>query len=71
MANLWYNFLMQTKPPENNLSEISELLEIVDLQERLNMSFEERIEAHENARMLLEDLKLAGENERAKSQGAS
>lgn len=35
---------------------------------KLAMSFEERIEAHENALQLLNDLKLAGEDNRAKSQ---
>jgi len=29
--------------------------------DRLKLSFEERIEAHENARQLFEDLKKAGE----------
>jgi hypothetical protein len=53
------------------LQKNAEILEIESLQERLALSYEERIEAHENARQLLEDLKLAGETERAKSQGAS
>jgi hypothetical protein len=53
------------------LQKNAELLEIESLQERLALSYEERIEAHENARQLSEDLKLAGETERAKSQGAS
>jgi|GEM_PF-2638260 hypothetical protein len=46
-------------------------LEEVALKERLAMNPEERIEAHENARRLLEDLKKAGEELRAKSQRTS
>ena len=62
---------MQSKLSENDLSKAADLLEVSALQERLQMSFEERIEAHENSRQFLEDLKLAGEKARAKSQGAS
>lgn len=46
----------------------SKLLESA-IELNLAMSFEERIEAHENALRLLNDLKLAGEDNRAKSQG--
>jgi hypothetical protein len=41
------------------------------VESRLQMTYEERIEAHENARQLLVDLKRAGEVLRAKSQGTS
>lgn len=37
----------------------------------LALTFEERIEAHENALQLLNDLKFAGEENRAKSQVSS
>lgn len=37
------------------------------IDERLNMTYEERIEAHENARQLMEDLKKAGESFRCKT----
>lgn len=60
---------MQVK--DDSLHKESELLEVAALQERLAMSCEERIEAHENARRFFEDLKLAGEKKRAKSQGTS
>ena len=43
-------------------------LEISALKERLSMSYEERIDAHEFARQLLEDLKIAGETLDAKSK---
>lgn len=46
-------------------------LELEALKERLKMTYEERIEAHENARVLMEDLKTAGEKLRAKSQRTS
>jgi len=48
-----------------------EKLQISALEHNLNLSYEERIEAHENARKLVEDLKLAGEQARAKSNQAS
>jgi hypothetical protein len=32
-----------------------------DILERLKLTYEERIEAHENARQLMEDLRKAGE----------
>ena len=37
----------------------------------LKLSYEDRIEAHENARELMEDLRLAGQNLHAKSKGAT
>lgn len=46
----------------------STALEETELKARLSMTPEERIEAHENARQLLEDLKKAGEDLRAKPQ---
>jgi hypothetical protein len=48
-----------------------ESLENATLIDRLKMTYEERVEAHENALRLFEDLKTIGEAERAKSQGAS
>lgn len=59
---------MQSKTSKNELEKDSESLESIALQKRLEMTFEERIEAHENARRFFEDLKLAGEEKRAKSQ---
>ena len=47
-----------------------ELLES-QLKEKLSLSFEERIAAHENARKLLSDLHKAGKELRAKPQQAS
>lgn len=41
------------------------------LERNLNLTYEERIEAHENARKLVEDLQQAGEKARAGSQKAS
>lgn len=41
------------------------------IESNLKMSYEARIEAHENARQLMIDLKLAGEEARAKSQKPS
>lgn len=39
--------------------------------EKLKLSFEQRIEAHENALKLLNELKIIGENLRAGSEQAS
>ena len=39
--------------------------------EKLKLSYEDRIESHENARKLVFDLQNAGENLRAKSEKAS
>lgn len=47
-----------------------ELLES-QLKEKLSLTFEERIAAHENARKLLSDLHKAGKERRAKSKQAS
>lgn len=38
---------------------------------RLAMTYEERIEAHENARQLLNDLQAAGKKARAESESSS
>lgn len=59
---------MQNKPDAPPLHQEAEALAVAALTERLAMSYEERIEAHENARLLMEDLKLAGEKNRAESQ---
>ncbi len=53
------------------LEQDSILLNQAALEERLKMTPEERIEAHENARQLMEDLKQAGEAARAESQSSS
>ena len=49
----------------------SELLLDSAIAEKLKLSFEERIESHEKARELLNELKLAGEKLRAGSKQAS
>ncbi|MBT4792495.1 MAG: hypothetical protein HON90_13065 [Halobacteriovoraceae bacterium] len=41
------------------------------LKEKLKLSFELRIESHENARKLVEDLSQAGQEQRARSKQAS
>jgi hypothetical protein len=41
------------------------------IEQRLELSYEERIEAHEQARKLIEDLSLEGDKLRAGSQKAS
>jgi hypothetical protein len=46
----------------------TEKLEISALRERLKMTYEERLEAHENARQLIEDLQKAWEISFAESQ---
>lgn len=53
------------------LREDSILLNQSALEERLKMTPEERIEAHENARQLMEDLKRAGGAIRAESESSS
>lgn len=45
-----------------------ELLEQEAIREKLELTYEQRIESHENARILMEDLIKAGEDLRAKSQ---
>lgn len=49
----------------------SEALLISALIERLKLSFEMRIESHENARKLVEELSQAGAKQRARSKQAS
>lgn len=46
----------------------SEALEVAALKEKLEQTYEQRIESHENARKLMEDLMKIGEGLRAKSQ---
>ncbi len=41
------------------------------LLEKLELNFEARIESHENARKLVQELKQAGQEQRARSQQAS
>lgn len=63
--------LVDMRKNEINSSDInndSSLLELADIRARLKMTYEERIEAHENARRLVEELSIAGENLRAKPQ---
>jgi hypothetical protein len=57
--------------PFQSISADSEKLLKAAIEFRLVMTYEERVEAHENARQLLVDLKAAGEELRAKSQGSS
>ncbi len=49
----------------------SEKLLISALEEKINLSFEQRIESHENARRLVDQLFQAGEDYRARSKQAS
>lgn len=53
-----------------DIAEDSPLLLISAIESRLSMTYEERIDAHENARMLLEALKKAGESLDAELKGA-
>jgi len=53
--------------PQKIMEEESTQLLNVAIEERLKMTYEERIEAHENARELMEDLKNAGEAFRCKT----
>jgi hypothetical protein len=56
----------QLKETEQLAADAEKLLKsAIDL--RLRMTYEERVEAHENARQLLADLKQVGEARRAKS----
>ncbi|MES2768210.1 MAG: hypothetical protein V4596_03610 [Bdellovibrionota bacterium] len=71
-----YLKLMGLKKEDQNLdasaiSKEAEALAAISIKERLSMSYEERIEAHENARVLMQDLKSQGELLRAKSQRTS
>lgn len=62
-----YNTLMDI----SSLEEKSKILQIAALVERLAMTYEERIEAHENALQLSNDLKKAREASHAESQSPS
>ncbi len=59
---------VQSQEYTQNISQETEALLLMSLEVRLSMSYEERIEAHENARTLMEELKIQGELLRAKSQ---
>lgn len=52
-------------------NEDSEALVESALIEKLKLTFEQRIESHENARKLVLDLQQAGEKSRARSEKAS
>ncbi len=56
---------------EAEMMRISQQLLESAIESNLKLSYEARIEAHENARRLAADLRQAGEALRAKSQGAS
>jgi hypothetical protein len=62
---------MDSIKSEQQLQQESEALELAALNERLQLTYEQRIESHENARSLMEDLKNLGKNLRAKSQRTS
>ena len=53
------------------LQDTSKQLQEAAIDERLMMTPEERVEAHENARQLVADLKNAGDIARAKSESSS
>ena len=55
---------------EKNRDESRHLLESAVV-EKLRLSYEERIESHENARKLVAELQRAGEDLRARSEKAS
>jgi|FLYM01.1.fsa_nt_gi hypothetical protein len=59
---------MKSEVATSQFEQDSSQLEDATVLDRLSMTPEERIDAHENARQLLEDLKNAGEELRAKSQ---
>lgn len=48
-----------------------DFVELEALKEKLELTYEQRIESHENARKLMEDLLKIGEELRAKSQTTS
>ncbi len=51
--------------------DISKELQEAAIEERLMMTPEERVQAHENARQLVNDLKNAGDIARAESESSS
>jgi hypothetical protein len=61
------------KPKTDNLfkNSDSEKLLTSALNEKIKLSFEMRIESHENARKLVEELSQAGAEQRARSKQAS
>lgn len=61
---------MDTSLPDRLQEDSQKLLEAA-IESRLKLTYEERIEAHENARKLMEDLRSAGEAQRAESQSSS
>jgi hypothetical protein len=52
-------------------SEDEMALQISAINKKLSLSYEERIEAHENALQLINDLKMAKEKSDAESQSSS
>ena len=61
---------MQKSPTNLQALESEKLLESA-IELNLQMSYESRIEAHESALQLLNDLRQAGEEHRAESQGTA
>jgi hypothetical protein len=59
---------MSPNETSEQLQQDSTLLNQSALEERLQMTPEERIEAHENARQLMDDLRKAGGLGRAESE---
>ena len=62
---------MDFKNPKANLLENSPKVDWSALEIKLQMTYEERLEAHEQARELVEDLMEAGQNLYAKPQRSS
>lgn len=61
--------MSEAKDPEKIFTnEDSEALVESALREKLKLTFEQRIESHENARKLVLDLQQAGEKSRARSE---
>lgn len=58
-------------PSPTQLESDSRLLLESAIESNLKMSYESRVDAHENARRLMEDLKQVGEKLRAKPQNPS
>jgi hypothetical protein len=61
------------KPKTDNSFKDSDSEKLLNsaLKEKLKLSFEMRIESHENARKLVEELSQAGAEQRARSKQAS
>ena len=62
---------IEIEPAEGKLVTDSRKLLEFAIEANLKMTYENRIDAHENARELLVDLRQAGEKLRAKSQSSS